>query len=304
MRTCKRKIDIAKRAATICACFWLSAFASNAFGQEEIKPFPQNVDIRKFTNCRCHDDTIKIKQTVWYRYMEEEDDKYPNRDYSLFRFADLNGDGVCEILHYFSSSLRGWPYDYLTIYMMKDTLTKIGDFPSFLLNFAESDGHFLQINSGTIGGHKTNPIYYNSVLRFNGKEYSLFYDPSMTKGEFSAKGLAAYKSKNYKKAYIYFNNALLTPHHSYGEKLQSANDVAIALIKLNRFDEVQPLLLPYIGEQSSSNANAAAYYNIGLAMEKLNNDKEAIVNFIKSCKLKETDACKAKIMEVESRMKK
>ncbi|MDR0711822.1 MAG: hypothetical protein LBF67_05715 [Prevotellaceae bacterium] len=125
----------------------------------------------------------------------------------------------------------------------------------------------------------------------------------MTKGELKAKGLAAYKSKKYETAYLCFNNALLMPHYSYGDKLQSANDVAITLIKLNRCDEVQPLLLQHINEQSSDNAKAAAYYNIGLAMEKLNNDKEAMVNFETSCKLKETSACKAKIIEVESRMK-
>lgn len=301
--------DIVKNTATICAFFGLLAFVNNAFGQEEIKLFPQNVDIREFTGCRCHDDTLKIKQIVRVKdgFMEEGDEYRNmdiNKEYSLFTFADLNGDGVCEILHYFSSSIRGWPYDYVTIYMIKDTLTKIEDVPSLHLNFAESDGQFLQINLGIIEGHKTNPIYYNLVLRFDGKEYSTFYAPAMTKGELKAKGLAAYKSKKYEKAYIYFNNALLTPHHSYSDCLQSANDVAITLIKLNRFDEVQPLLLKYIVEQSDDSAKAAAYYNIGLAMEKLNNDKEAIVNFEKSCKLKETSACKEKIVEIVSRMKK
>ncbi|MDR0710900.1 MAG: hypothetical protein LBF67_00945 [Prevotellaceae bacterium] len=95
--------------------------------------------------------------------------------YSYFTFADLNGDGVCEILHYFPSRIRGWPYDYLTIYMIKETqLTKIGDIPSFLLNFAESDGQFLQLNLGVSGGHKTNPIY--TTVRFRKRQLGCIPD--------------------------------------------------------------------------------------------------------------------------------
>jgi tetratricopeptide (TPR) repeat protein len=275
----------------------LLLFANASLGQEQLRPFPQNVNIHEFTSCHCRD-TIEIKQTI--RDIDFEGNEQSD-EYSKFTFADLNGDGTCEILHYFSSEIRGWPYDFLAIYMLKDTIVRIGDFPSFLLSFAESDGKFLQINYGNIGGHKTNPIYYNSVWRFDGKRYVPFYSPNMTRGEFKNKGIAAYKKKNFEEAYICFNNALLMPYHGENQKLESANDVAITLIKLNRFDEVQPLLSKYIKAHSNNDAKAAAYYNLGLAMEKLNDNKEAIKYFEMSCKIKETNACKKKIEEIKIR---
>ena len=269
------------------------------FSQEkQLELFPQNVDISDYTNCICND-TINIKQII------KNKDIYENEklsyDDSKFTFADINDDGVCEILHYFSSGVRGWPYDYLTIYMFLDTLNKIGEFSSFLLNFAESDGEFLQINYGKISGHKTNPIYYNSVWRFNGKEYAPSYSPNLNKGEFKSKGLNAYKNKMYEDAYIYFKNVLAIPHHSPAQLLESANDVAITLIKLNRYDEVQPLLEKYIKDATNENVIASAYYNIGLAMEKLGNKKSAYLNFKKSCDLNETNACKTKLLELKNK---
>jgi tetratricopeptide (TPR) repeat protein len=275
-------------------------FVSGIFGQEKTELFPQNINIENYTQCKCSD-TTNIKKKIEEIDFEEERYSY---DYSKFMFVDINNNGICEVLHYFSSGLRGWPHDYLTINVVGvgDTLNKIGDFASFLLYFAESDGHYLQINYGGFEGHKTNPIYYNSVWRFNGEEYAPYYHPHMTKGEFKTQGAIAYKNKDYEKAYIYFNNALLT--YSETKLLESANDVAITLIKLNRADEVHPLLLKYLDYYSENGTKAAAYYNIGLAMEKLHNYKVALTNYEQSCKYKETNACKAKIKEIQSRVKK
>jgi tetratricopeptide (TPR) repeat protein len=287
------KINNMIKIFTALCCF---LFVSSIFGQEKTELFPQNINLENYTQCKCSD-TTAIKQKI--DEIDFEGERY-SYDYSQFKFVDINNNGICEVLHYFSSGLRGWPYDYLTIYIIGDTLNKIGDFPSFLY-FAESDGHYLQLNYGYIEGHKTNPIYYNSVWRFNGEEYAPYYCPHMTKGEFKTQGTIAYKNKKYEKAYIYFNNALLTPHHSENQLLESANDVAITLIKLNRADEVQPLLLKYLDYYSENDTKASAYYNIGLAMEKLHNDETALINFEKSCKYKKTEACKTKIKEIENR---
>lgn len=258
--------------------------------------FPQNVNIDDYVTCQCNYDTTQIKSVI--DSLDFGDERY-DYDYSYFRFVDLNNDGACEILHYFSNSLRGWPYDFMAIYMFENALKKIGDFWSSL-NWAESDGRFLQINSRSIGGHKTNPIYYNSVWRFDGVEYTLFYKPDMTKGDFQQCGNIAYKNKQYEEAYTCFNNALLTPHYSDDQLLASANDVAITLIQLNRSEEVETLLKKYLENCFDNKVKAAAYYNIGLAKEKMNYYDEALVNFTQSCKLNETKACREKIISLRS----
>lgn len=268
-------------------------FSIMIYCQDSIKHFPDKVNLKEFKKCTSRIDTPRVKKKIFDKDFSGYKASY---DYSRFKFIDLNKDGACEVLHYFSSALRGWPHDFLTIYIMEDTLfKKIGDFPSFLLSFAESDGEYLQINYGYIKGHKTNPIYYNSVYRFNGNEYSQYYSPNMTIGEFQNIGLDAYKKGNYQKAYICFKNALLTHHHNKDELLKSANDVAITLIKLNRFKEVRPLLRKYIKNCNDNKYLAAAYYNIGLAMENLNNFNKALENFKKSCEYRETNACRTKI---------
>jgi len=162
-------------------------------GQDKLELFPKSIETKDYSDCKCEIDTIKLKEIV----LENDFAGYKaDYDYSRFTNIDLNNDGICEIAHYFSSSVRGWPHDYVTIYRnFNGNIEKIGDFASFLFSFAESDGNYLRINCGSIGGHKTNPIYYNSVYGFNGEKYDLIYSPGKTKGEFREAGLKAYRPK-------------------------------------------------------------------------------------------------------------
>jgi tetratricopeptide (TPR) repeat protein len=275
----------------------LIAFHFLGLCQETIKLFPKNINIDEYIIDNCYIDTVKIKEQIIEKDFFGEYGNYTS-DFSSFKIVDLNNDGNCEFLHYYSSSVFGWPYDFLSIYKVTETsITKIFDMPNFLLQFAEPHNDYLQINYGYLEGHKTNPIYFNSVWRFDGYKYSTYYSPHLTKGEFKEAGLTAFKNKDYHKALIHFNNALLTPHHSQNanDLLLSANDVAITLIRLDKFDEVIPLLSNYSEKASDNNAKAAAYYNIGLALENLNDIEKALQYFEMSCKHRETNACNSKI---------
>lgn len=263
---------------------------------QELKKFPDDVDISDFTECVCTFDSLKIKKKI----IEEDFEGYRAKyDSSKLIFADLNADTECEILHYFTSSMRGWPFYYLSIYKVeKDLPIKIGNFPSYLLKFAESDGEYLQINNGGFDGPKTNPIYYNSVFRYNGKAYALYYAPHKTKEEFRRDGHFAYQKGDYETAYINFFNALQIPHHSITQQLLDVNNVAITLIKLEKSEQVEPLVnryLKYCRAGCDKSDLAAAYFNLGLAKEKLNDTKTALLYFKKSCASKETTACIEKI---------
>lgn len=268
---------------------------SEATAQDKpLMQFPKNVAINNYRHCDSPIDTAMLLKKVQKLDFEDQQD-YQGKNYSRIVLADLNGDGTCEVLHYFSSSLRGWPYDFLTIYQLNQNaeLRIIGDFPSFLLSFAEPDGQYLQINMGYIGGHKTNPIYYNSVLRHNGSEYVDYYSPGKTKEYFRESGLEAFRAKRYETAYTNFWNAYITPHHGDTDRLHDANNVAITLIKLRQCEKAKRLLLPIINEPKtfSPQERAAAYFNLGLCEESDGDYKEALDYFSKSCDYKETSAC-------------
>ena len=274
----------------------------NAVAQDNpLVQFPKNVDIHAYRHCNSFTDTTTLLNKVQKLDFRDEQD-HREGNYSRVLLADLNSDGTCEVLHYFSSSLRGWPYDFLTIYQLNQNaeLRIIGDFPSFLLSFAESDGQYLQINMGYIGGHKTNPIYYNSVLRYNGSEYIDYYSPGKTKEYFRESGLEAFRAKRYETAYTNFWNAYITPHHGDTDRLHDANNVAITLIKLRQCEKAKRLLLLIINKPKtfSPQEMAAAYFNLGLCEESDGDYKKAFAYFSKSCDYKETSACERKKADI------
>lgn len=273
------------------------AFIGTSLSQSIILEFPQNVDINNYKRCTHDFDTTEIKKSIAEIDFEMGQLDY---DYSRVELVDINKDGKCEIFHYFSSGVRGWPHDFLTVYIDQNKkLTKIFDGSSYFVTFAESNDKYLQINYIGFDGHKTNPTYKNAVWRFDGHEYKPHYSPNLTKGEFKSKGLEFYKANNYMEALICFKNVMVFPHISDNELLASANDVAITLIKLKQLNKVEPYLLRYISKAKNKKLLASSYYNIGLAKEMGNSLDEAVEHFKRSNKYNPTNAAMAKIKKYE-----
>ena len=269
------------------------------FGQEGVQLFPDNININNFKNCSYQLDTITLKASIIKKDFGV--DGKLSYDKSQFKFLDINNDKKCEIFHYFSTGLRGWPHDFLTIYILDENshLHKIADLGSYFTSFAVSDGQFLQINHISFKGSATNPIYYNSVLRYNGKEYKQYYSPDLTAGQFKNKGLQAYRQKDFETAYICFKNVLIFPHSTEDKYLQSLNDVAITLIKLKRYGEVEPLLLKTLKTAKNKSVKASAYYNIGLAKEFKKDLETALWYYKKSFEHKASKTAQDKINKYE-----
>lgn len=261
---------------------------------QTINRFPNNINISDFESCSCSLDSGYVHFTV---ADIDFGDYRMSYDISTIKLADINFDNSCEVIHIFSSSARGWPHDYISIYQIEQdsSISKIGDFPGYLLSFAESDGKYLQINLGSIKGSKTNPIYYNTVYRYDGQKYNVYYSPQLTKEDFRQAGLRAYNKSYYDSASVYFQNALLTPHHVDSDILHDANNLAISLIQLGQAEKVIPLLDKYIPNCKDKNELAAAYYNLGLANEQLGRVEKARSSFELACKYKRTSACEKKL---------
>ncbi|SMO94665.1 hypothetical protein SAMN06265379_1243 [Saccharicrinis carchari] len=269
--------------------------ANSVFAQVELELFPKNIKIDNYKHCLCKFDTVNIKAEIIKEDFGENGKL--SYDYSRFKFVDLNSDNKCEVIHYFSSGVRGWPHDFITIYSIneKSSIHKIFDQGSFLVSFAESDGNFVQITNTYFKGHKTNPIYYIETWKIIGDKYRKYYSPELTKGEFKEKGLKAYRSKKYEEAFICFSNVLHFPHNTSNAYLNSLNDLAITLIKLRRYEEVESLYKNTIEKSSDMKSLASANFNIGLAKEKEGKKAAAISYFKKSLKQHWTKAAEEKV---------
>jgi tetratricopeptide (TPR) repeat protein len=275
----------------------LSFTCINLLAQEPMAPFPVKISLDNFKDCQYPQDTTSLHETI--TNLDFQYGKKPY-DYSRFEYIDINQDGECEVFHYFSSGVRGWPHDFLTVYdLVNSNLIKLFDGSSYFSSFAESDGKYLQINYIEFDGHKTNPIYKNTVWKFDGEKYSPSYSPDFTKGQMKSAGLKSYQNQDYSTALVYFKNVLIMPHNSEDELLASANDVAITLIKLDRSNQVEDFLKPYIFKASDQDILANSYYNLGLAKELIDDLDEAKEYFQKSNQLNQTKAAQDKIKKYE-----
>lgn len=262
-----------------------------SFGQDRLFVFPEPIDTASINNCRVRDFDFRKKielskfgaDTAYF-------------EYSKVSFLDINGDGQCEIIHYFLNRIMG-VYDFLTIYKIKDSneLKELGTFTNWNFTFAKSENEYLAIIEGYFKGHKTNPVYFSKVYEFDGSKYVASNIPEVTKDEYERKGLALYNEKKYEEASKYFWNALRTPHHDFIDELKDANNLAIAWIKTGKNEEAISLLENYITQfdQKYYDAKelAPSYFNLGLAEENLQNHKKAKDYFLLSCKYKKTEAC-------------
>jgi hypothetical protein len=187
----------------------LSFTCINLLAQEPMAPFPVKISLDNFKDCQYPQDTTSLHETI--TNLDFQYGKKPY-DYSRFEYIDINQDGECEVFHYFSSGVRGWPHDFLTVYdLVNSNLIKLFDGSSYFSSFAESDGKYLQINYIEFDGHKTNPIYKNTVWKFDGEKYSPSYSPDFTKGQMKSAGLKSYQNQDYSTALVYFKNVLIMP---------------------------------------------------------------------------------------------
>ena len=135
--------------------------------------------------------------------------------------VNIDNDPECELIHFYYDRVAFPNYNLADIYEIneKRELILIGSFLKENFTFAESDGNYLQILSEYFKGHKTNPIYFLKVFRFNGNEYEVYKEPQITRNEYTKFGLKAYKEKDYGLAKKYFQNAVIMPHHNESDKL-------------------------------------------------------------------------------------
>lgn len=268
--------------------------------QSEMLAYPMVISLDNYSSCNKLPDSVRLIKKIKELDLVEEKD-FKEGQYSRIRTVDLNSDGKCEILHYFSSSEKGWPYDFFTIYRQRGSdLVKIGDFPGFLVSFGESGdkGDWLQVNAGYIAESEEDPAYYNAVYKFDGKKYSLHFDPKKTYSEFRSKGMMAMEEENFEQARICFQNAFISPHHSRDDMLHDANNLSMVLLKLDLMEEAHALLQPMVEDNTIAYPKdelANAWYNLGEIAEIKGESEEALACYKRACRYQESSACSDKI---------
>ena len=283
---------------------FLFAFFNSSFGQSESETyfFPKPVKIESIT---CNSLT-KTELDNYYNYLNDRLDKEYAGTIELLQ-VNIDKDSQCELIHFYYDRVAVPNYDLANIYEINENkeLVLIGSFLKENFSFAESDGNYLQILSKYYKGHKTNPIYFLKVFRFNGNKYEVYKEPEITRNEYSESGLKAYKEKNYGLAKKYFQNAVVMPHHFDSDKLHDINNLAITLIKLEKFEEAKNLLLESLEEDRADyydkNELAATCYNLGLIFETQSDYDNALKYYKKANNYKTTEARKKKVLEIESK---
>ncbi|MGB3183432.1 MAG: tetratricopeptide repeat protein [Cyclobacteriaceae bacterium] len=277
----------------------LISFTSEA-RQSDMLAYPMVVNLDDFSSCEEPADSSELVEQIKNADLTEER-SYKEGEYSRIKMVDLNGDGKCEILHYFSNNTEGGPYDFFTIYRLKGNgLVKIGDFPGFLVSFGEAadKSNWLPINAGYTAGTEDDPVYYNSVYTYNGTEYTMAFDPKQTYSQFREKGLEAYEQENYELAKVCFQNAYVSPHHAREDILYDANNLSMVLINLDRAEEAYSLLQPMVEDNTVAYPKtelADAWYNLGLMAENKGNNEEALACYERACRYQESAACSEKV---------
>ncbi len=198
--------------------------------------------------------------------------------------VDLNNDGICEyILKYYD----GGANIIEEFYEVKNNELKIiGTFWERSYSWLERFNDYPQLLVIYYDGEKTNPIWKFSVLRYNGEKYAVYYSPDLTYGGLQNLGLKYYKQKKYKLAEICFRNVITVYSDSNSIDI---NNLALSLMKQNKNDEAENLLLKELTKRKS----ADTFYNLSLVYKNKGDVENELKYLIKSNNLVQSD-CKTK----------
>ena len=231
---------------------------------------------------------------------------------------DINSDKKCEFVHIYANRIAQPNLLIYDIYKLddKNNLIPIGRFLEGRFSFAEKYKNYFQIISEYYEGHKTNPIYYSKVYRYNGDKYELYKNPKKTRAEYIKRGLKAFKKQDYKLAKKFFSNSVIMPHHSGEDKLHDINNLVITLIKLGDLERAKSIYSNFLYNQGftdfsdkridnyySKNKLASACYNLGLIFEEKDDLDEAYRYFKSAYEKNPTTASDKKIKQIENKIK-
>ena len=205
--------------------------------------------------------------------------------------VDLNNDGKCEyILKYYD----GGANIIEEFYEVKNSeLKNIGTFWEHSYSWLERFNDYPQLLVIYYTGEKTNPIWKFSVIRYDGDKYSNYYSPDLTYGGLQDLGLKYYRQKNYKLAEIIFKN-VLTVYSNYSST--DINNLAISLIKQNKNDEAEILLLKELDKRQTGDT----FYNISLVYRNKGDSKNELKYLIESNNLVMSEFKTKRINELKS----
>lgn len=212
---------------------------------------------------------------------------------------DLNNDGKAEIF-LAPTQIESYHADWFDIFAEKDgRYEEIGSSANWF-SLRESKNGYARILGHINMGHRTDPIWNISISAYDGTRYVAEHESDLTSGQMEAKGLEAYRAKDYAVAEIWFQNLMRSGLCS---EIQAANNLALVFMRTKRYQEAidriekalasaakSDVIGPW-GDMTAHKANAR--YNVGKANEALENLPAAWKNYYEACKLVPTDERKA-----------
>ncbi len=212
---------------------------------------------------------------------------------------DLNHDGKAEIFLAPSrvESTHADRYDIFTL--RGGRYEEIGSCAIWFTLCKSKNGYARIVYRNNVG-ERTNPTWTISISVYDGTQYVTEHVSELTSGQIEAKGVEAYRAKDYAVAEIWFLNLLRSGLCS---SIQAENNLALVLLRTKRYQEAidrieKALASFHDGTVDSSLADmnrhkANAHYNLGKANEALGNLSAAWKQYYEACKLVPTDQRKA-----------
>jgi len=232
--------------------------------------------------------------------------------------VDLNSDNVCEYFITYDWGRRCTPVTEIATYSKK-TIKSIGEFKGGPIEaFGTKRNKYVRLINYTWGGHRTAMIFTTNVLYYNGENYICEFCKDNSHGGYIDLARKAYDQGNYDMAEVLYWNA----YAMNGErKISDANNLALARIKNKKYKSAIKLLSKYLrynnkkiieterypcyfkncipSKQKINKLQSSAYYNRGIAYEKLGNITKAISDFKASLNKRDNKSIKARVIKLK-----